>query len=256
MNTFFIIFLLLFNSELFASEFLSGKEKNNLLLENLRKANVESWLYREGNNNNVPTAIPFSWDSDEFTDPVKHNEKDFIYVVTAIREFFDFRRLTSRVFGSKGRAIFASLINSVDTDTFRNSGLILKIHPEHIIGSSLFDTGFNFSAFNSYDEAISAYSSNFGIYNPTEVYLGSLWNKYFTKYGLKHIFNIQTIIDNNEVLLHGIDVKGRAVEITGVFIKENVNEEDHVNRGLVAFAKKQNLPIVKIPDIKRDFFDE
>ena len=85
---------------------------------------------------------------------------------------------------------------------------------------------------------------------PDQIYLGSLWDKYYTSLKIYEQFSMYIMTINNEILLDGVDSDGTPVEITGIFIKEegsNYNKE--LSESLVDFADKHDLPVVNIPDL-------
>lgn len=237
----------------FASPLIAGPvslNKNKELLKVLESYNVGFWLQQDGSKL-IPRQIPRLWDSGEFTDPQNHQSENFVYLVTALREGFDFKHLTSLSFGTAGRAIFASLISSADTDTYRGQGLILGFNPAHVVGASIVDTKFSFGQFPSFEAALVSYAERIGVLSPTEVYLGSHWDKYLTPYGLKENLGLDSLALNNEILLRGVDSEGVAVSVKGVFVREDgLNTNERVKQGLLTFARKMKIPVVTIPAVR------
>lgn len=242
-----LLSLILLSTSVLANNFRSDLERNRKLLDSLTQNGVMEWLSKgSASRQRVPDKIPESWDHSEFSNPRKHSSDNFVYIVTALRNF-DPSKISSKKFGQKGRPIYASMVSSTDVDLFGEFGLILKIEPDHVIGTSLVDTHFNFKDYLNYEIAVETYSRNFGILTPQEMYLGSHWEKYFTRYGLLKIFEIDTLMNNNEILLHGVDRFDRSVEIEGVYVASprTFGNEDQV-RKLEEFAKSNDLPVVLI----------
>lgn len=242
-----LISLIFLSASALANNFRSDHERNRKLLDSLQESGVSEWLSKGSNSRlKVPEKIPKSWDHKEFSNPRKHSNDNFVYIVTALRNF-DPSKISLKKFGQKGRPIYASMISSTDLDLFGEFGLILKIEPEHVIGTSLVDTHFNFKDYLNYEAAVETYTRNFGIFSPQEMYLGSHWEKYFTRYGLLKMFEIDTVVNNNEILLHGVDRFDRSVEIEGVYIASprTFGYEDQV-LALQEFAKKNDLPVISI----------
>ncbi len=203
-----------------------------------------------------PNIIRPSWNPSHFTDPTKHNNAKFRYIVTSPSSHSDtpesyqsqaeqavIRRkmmpnleLDPRKL-SERHTISASVISNEYPYTFADSGVILRVPEENIYFTSITDVGQN-NILTQTDAEVaryvqSVYLNEYGLMNPDNLIANSIAN----------LSQQRSLGHYNEIGITGESAFG-SVEVIGVY----VNKKDYFpfgpTRKLLEWAQRNDVPIV------------
>lgn len=188
------------------------------------------------------------------TDPNKHNDAQFRYIVHAVPPSESSTRTSQNIFMcefasddlkshkkidllknperiNEKKIISTSLIDQEHRETWTNGGFILKVPSDNILKAAPQDIGTAF--FKGDDLVTDLYKErdSFGLQTPDYIIQGTFPCKY------------------NEIVLTGTGRSGKQLEISGIFIKVDSRGNPsnlELAKELEGIAHKKNLPIIRI----------